>query len=720
MGMFDDLVPGTTVEPPRATTERSGLFADLTPAPARDWSQFPTWGDALGEIRKLPVDAQQSAMKEWASQTVAKERKDSPIMTSVDDFVRRLARGTPLGSWADEGNAVIASTLGIAPYEQQKAYEDAKDTQGDASATKVGSLPVIGDVTTAGLTKLAGGIVSAPISPGVRVVQGQTLLPSMANAAVTGAGYGAVYGAGEGEGTERLGNAGKGAALGAAIGTAAPVLGHVAGNAWDYGANAARGIPAELNGVSRGAVKRVARAATDDDLVNRYPQQAADLGHEGMLMDMGANLRGQASAIANQPGAGQRIIRDALENRAEQAPARISNDINRAFGPEQNLVQLERNVVQQANAAADPHYQAFYSQDVALTPQLNDIWQRLPASIMRDAEQLARVEGHQLTVQVPRGNGLPPIEQPSARGWDYFKRAVQDEIDRVGPTSEMGRALTRLDNQLRQTVDAAVNPANPAAGPWAQARAAAGTGKQFQQGLSDGDGIFSRPKTHNPDQVADDLANGSQVYQDGYRAGARGDLANMMNDAGSQFGPSGDKAARKGLWSRNAERKVQQLVAVQPQVPPHLQQARTQDLLRRRDAESTFGETQNAVTANSATSARLQAQKEFPNPVENQGSGKSVKDLTFPGMAAELGRKALNAMTLGAHNERLAAMANNAARVLSATGMQRETYFRGLERYLAGRGVSTAQAQRISQAVEALLISGVPTATSDATASPRP
>ncbi len=679
----------------------------------RDWSGFASWNDALGEIRKLPPADQQNAMKAWASQTVSKERAKGGIGQTVDDFVRRLARGTPVGSWADEGNALIASKLGIADYDQQLAYERAKDQQGDASATKLGTLPVIGDVTTAGVTKLGGGLASAAVAPAVRVAQGAALLPSMANGLATGAAYGGVYGAGEGETLgERAANAGQGVALGGVIGTAAPVVARGIGNAVKYAGDKARGLPPELQPIGKDAVQRVARAATDDDLVNRYQHQRQELGYEGALMDMGPNLRGQASAIANQPGQGQTIIRDTLRNRADFAAPRIEMDIDNAFGPAQNLVQLEANTVRAANQAADPHYQAFYARDVALTPQMDDILQRIPNNVMRDAESLAAVEGHSLFVQVPRGNNLPPINQPSARGWDYMKRAIQDEIDRVTPGSEMGRALTRLDNQLRGTVDGAVNPGNPAAGPWAQARELAGTGKQFQQGLREGQGVFSRPKTHSPDQIADDLTNATPVYEQGYRAGARGDLAAMMDDAGSQFGPSGDKAARKGLWSRNAERKVYQLAR---------DQASARQVLARRNAESTFGETQNAVTANSATAARLQAQKEFPNAAENQGGGPGRADMTIPGLLIEGGRKAINAMTSGARNERLAAMAENAARVLSATGMQRDVYFRGLEKHLRGQGVSQAQAQKITSAIEAMLISSVPTATgAAATSSARP
>jgi hypothetical protein len=130
-------------------------------------------------------------------------------------------------------------------------------------------------------------------------------------------------------------------------------------------------------------------------------------------------------------------------------------------------------------------------------------------------------------------------------------------------------------------------------------------------------------------------------------------------------------------------------------------------------------ETQSAVIGNSATSARLQAQKEFPNPVENDGSGVKISDTTVAGILAGMGRKALNAMTIGAHNEKLRVMAENAARVLSATGIQRELYFRGLEQHMIKKGVSAQQAARVARAVESLMLSSVPSATGAATSRAR-
>ena len=183
--------------------------------------EAPDAQSAVAAFQKMPQTTQKPVdpMKQRALDQVSAERKASPMMTAVDDTVRNLARGTGIGSFLDEANAATASILpemlGGRPYDEALAYQRAKNELADKESTVVGKLPVIGDVTVGGLTKLAGGIASAPVTPMARVFQGATLAPRVGNAALTGAGYGALYGAGEGEGmADRATDAAMGAAIG--------------------------------------------------------------------------------------------------------------------------------------------------------------------------------------------------------------------------------------------------------------------------------------------------------------------------------------------------------------------------------------------------------------------------------------------------------------------------------------------------------------------------
>ena len=184
---------------------QGGSASAEPPAPAQPIGQSIDYdaqeADVRAAIKVLPSSMRQKAMKEWSSRRVASERKGAGGMQTAYDVGRNLIRGTPVGSWLDEGVAGAKSLAG-GDYEENVALERARNDAADSSATKLGSFPIIGDFTTAGVTKLAGGIASAPFTPFLRAAQGAAMLPRMGAAALTGAGYGTVYGAGEGEGGE--------------------------------------------------------------------------------------------------------------------------------------------------------------------------------------------------------------------------------------------------------------------------------------------------------------------------------------------------------------------------------------------------------------------------------------------------------------------------------------------------------------------------------------
>lgn len=50
---------------------------------------------------------------------------------ALNDHVRMIGRGTFGGPWADEGNAAMESALGVAPYDESLAYQNALDDQID-------------------------------------------------------------------------------------------------------------------------------------------------------------------------------------------------------------------------------------------------------------------------------------------------------------------------------------------------------------------------------------------------------------------------------------------------------------------------------------------------------------------------------------------------------------------------------------------------------------
>ena len=123
------------------------------------------------------------------------------------------------------------------------------------------------------------------------------MLPEAGNAALTGIGYGTLYGAGEGDGSERLTNAGIGGLFGGDR-TAAPAVARGVGNAVNSFSNWRAPFRPPFSSSERGAVNRVADDMTSSGLTpGQYARQSQELGPQGMLLDMGEDLRGSAETL---------------------------------------------------------------------------------------------------------------------------------------------------------------------------------------------------------------------------------------------------------------------------------------------------------------------------------------------------------------------------------------------------------------------------------------
>lgn len=604
----------------------------------------------------------------------------------------RFLRYLPIGTWLDEMGAAGDAAFHWASGGRTGApYNEALSARKEALRQSDAQHPIRNTVEG-----IAGAVATAPAFPAMALFRGATMLPQVGNAMLSGLGYGAFYGAGEGDENGRTSEAATGGAIGATIGAATPPLARGLGNAVNAMANWARPLPQGVERFSTGAISRVARAAGDDDLLSTYSRQARELGPEGMIADMGPNLRGQASAIATQPGAGQRQIVQALEGRQQGATGRIAADVDANLGPARNLVQLEDDVVGQARRQAAPHYEQFYQTQVPVTPELEAIVPRLEASgVMRQAQRLAQIEGHQ------------PGAQITGREWDLMKRAADDLARAAGPGTNEQRLFQALSRDLRNAVDNALSPGQPAASPWAVARGIAGDGMQFREGIEEGTRAFSRG-TH-PDQMAVDLAQMSHVQRMGYNEGARGQIRDIMGNAATAQGEQGATAARRALGSDYARRKIA-LVAGQPGAPttqgpyrnPTSGQAAADRLIRRLDAETTFANTRNQVYQGSQTASRNAAQKEFPNNA-NTSRASEIGKKGLSGWAMEGVYWLGNVLLGGALNERRSRIAADAAQMLMAQGVDRATIVRGLRQYMQQQRANTATAQNVERFIEQLM-----------------
>ncbi|MEY4198903.1 MAG: hypothetical protein RLZZ265_643, partial [Verrucomicrobiota bacterium] len=621
-------------------------------------------------IQALPPEQRKDAFNEWAKTYVANERKSGGVMQGIRDVGRNLARGTPVGSWLDEANAntqALLKRLGLggSDYDEALAYQRATDAAIDQDSMKLGSLPVIGDVTMGGVQKLAGGIASAPVSPMVNMVRGTTMLPRMANAGATGAAYGAVYGAGEGDGTiDRATNAAVGTMIGGGFGAAAPAVATgvsrlVSRSPQPQGA---------LGTMDRRAVANVADDMVADGRVGMRPVEP-----EAMIADMGPNLQGHTGAIARMPGEGKAVVIDALgatvgHGRRGGAPARIQADVDAVLGPPQNLVQLERQVVQDADRRARPFYDQFEKSQLRPTQELVNILQSVPDDVIAAARKMATVD----RVDITRPEALPRLIE-------YIKAGLDDHVQSLIQNGYMrsAKSYTNLTRDLRREVDTILNPQAPALGPWAMARREAGTGRQFREGLEQGQQAFTRGV--HPDQMRADLAGMNAVQRSGFNAGARGQIRDIMGEASSTLGATGDSAVMRRLGSDYARDKLAQ-VAGQPGADR---------IVNRLNTEGIYEQTRQAAVGNSVTAAMQENLKRYRGRTDPQVGG-NIPDSLW-GDAKKAAGWVLNKMTAGYLDERSRRQALDAARILVAQGETRDAFIQELQSFITRRDLTQRQ-----------------------------
>jgi hypothetical protein len=698
---FPDGTPHETIQQVmQGFAKRQAPAAPSGPAepfgPTREAMFEGSRDDVRARIAGLAPEGRNAALKEWAKTAVGRERAAG---NKAYDGVFRLSAGTPVGSFLDEGEGLLQSGLHKlsggrfgAPYDEARAFDQARMAAVDADSKKLGAVtvPFVGpvDITTGGLTKLAGGLASAPLAPAVRVMQGATMLPAMANAAATGAAYGGLYGAGEGETlAERGTNAAIGGGLGAGLGGAlAPV---------------ARGIgrlvtptpvaPGTLANLDRKGVGFLADDVRADALTaQRAAAEAARMGPEATLADMGNNLRTTAGAIARTPGEGRTTVVDTLgrtvrEGRRGGADARIQQELNQALGAPVDTVALEKQIVKDANVQARPFYKAFEQEVIPQTPAVRFLEQRVEraSGLEAAANKLMSFE----RVEVVPGSG---------RYWDYMKRAADDLEKEAKPGSNAERLYKGLAKSITGTIDTVMSR-KVGTDNWRQARDLASVGQQARSGLEYGRDAFS--KSLSADQMRFDVGRMRPVERQFAGVGARDNIRQQADNAATIFGATGDASTMRMLNTPAAQDKMQQLVGPQA----------AQRIGNRLNTEADFEATRQAAVGNSVTAEMTAAQRRM-------GLNTAVPQAeTVAGMVKAAAKWAADKMVGGYRDERMRRMTSDMARVLMAQGGERDALIRDLQTFIAAQGTRGTQRTVAEGVLRALSDAARPLAIEQAT-----
>lgn len=652
----------------------------------------------FGEDRPKPNKPKGDTLAQWADQQVAEDLKNKKTFLP-SNFVR----GFPIvGGLIDEGTAGIEAGIRaltgderFKTYDKALAYHRARNRAADANETSLGDWPLVGEVTTGGIKKLAGGLMAAPVAPLAAPLKGASLAAKAGNAALNGLIYGAGHGAAEAEGgaANRAVGASIGGAFGLGLGLATPVAARGLSNAATAIANKVRPTEPALKGMHPKAVKIVRDTLDDDGITNSYTRQSRDLGQEAMLADMGEAARLDAAAVARLPGAPRAIGQNAVQRRAAESADRIRNATDDVLGPAENTVSLENNVVGQAQRNAKPLYDQFRMTEVPITENMTKLLERAQSVGAFDkARKLLQAEG--VDVNSTKNDGVL---------FDAIKRAVDDLSSAAPPRSNEQRIFSSLAKDIRDEIDNALSPGDPSNSIYAQARRASGEGLQFREGLEQGQKAFDRGV--HPDQLAVDLRGMSEIKKAGFQAGARAQIRDIMGNSGTQFGPNGQSAAMRKLGSEYARQKIN-LVRDNPQVVVGTQRAATPQtplapadrLINRLDTEATFNRTRDLVSGNSVTSQVQAAQKKFPTPGENNNIiGDSLWSDTKRAAV-----KVADAIAGDIMNQRRTRIATDAARMYFAQGGDRNALADALIRLSQRRGLSNVRRERLEYVANAL------------------
>lgn len=477
--------------------------------------------------------------------------REGPNVGALESVGRGLAQGVSFG-FADEASAALKALPRLAPGGQsfsESFSENVEESRSRDEAARAQRPFLTGASEFAGFAVPAAASVllsGGSATPAVGARTGAMLARPVAGAAIEGG----LSAAGHSEGNvlERLDDAAVGAAAGAALGgvgsriiKAGPrvtgaVLGGATGAALDDSGTPVEGglAGAAAGGLGGAGVSRGARRVLDrvagpgSNILPTAQERAANkvseaLRREGIDLSDVSPTPGQtvldagdprgpvarlARAVEAVPSRGGSEIREFVESRAETAPTRIRQALQRdsgltfedAFETADDLARVKRQ-------NAQPLYERAYEQSVpvdVIATELRDI----PAFQQAYSRgiNIARVEG----VEIPEQVG---VEVP-IQAIDYMKRGLDDVISSRMRSGGMGANEARV---LRGRLNDVLERVDEIVPDYATARATYAGDSAVQQAFEEGRDTFLRS---DPREIARRLVDMQPSEAEFYRRGA--------------------------------------------------------------------------------------------------------------------------------------------------------------------------------------------------------
>jgi hypothetical protein len=431
-------------------------------------------------------------------------------------------------SWSERYAKNLA---GIQGGEQKYAEENpVKST----IANLAGASMALGPATETKLGRIAFGI------------EGPTLASRLIQGGVTGAGLGASDAALRGE------NAGTGALFGGVGGAAGPLLGGIAQGTGGFIANHLWPRQGPLQGLNGTAISKL-MGGIEGETPASIAAGRERAGPAGFLADIAPGLTDIAGGIADTPGPGKTMIREAYRNRAAAQGNRIDNALTQATGqPATNIEDFKNFWTESRKAAADPLYEQFRTMQVHPTQALKDMIPRLQKSGAFDmANELAGINGDSINQNFFTGG--PQKAYPTTQTWDYVKRGLDRRIDQAYTSNDKTLASSLLNlkhdmiNEIGKT---------PAGQVWNQARTEFADRSAILNQIDAGkDTLLGSRSGLSVDELRDELKG-----LKGPELAAR--VVGMRNAANEAMGETirGDSTLRNKILAPNNQAKMKLLL----------------------------------------------------------------------------------------------------------------------------------------------------------------
>lgn len=620
----------------------------------------------------------------------------NPDMGAGGTFLTSTGEGVPIaGPYIDKGltaaSAGIGSLLTGEPYakvnaEMTRMNEASRETHpvartlGNVTGAVAGTLPAM----MAAPEAFGIGVASKPLQYGLSALSGATI--NGADSAVRSGGD--------------MKEAGKGAGIGFATGLAAPFLAPLVGRSVKAVAdNLHIGAVARALGLDKSAAKVLADAVRQDGV---DPAALSQLGDNGMLMDLGPNMRHTAGAIAASPGEGKAIVRGAIGARDADANWRIRSALNETLGEAPTPSRIIDRATQNQQRLAPEYREALRDagpvDTLPIARYLETEAQTLRGEPQRLVQRVRSMLDHQPTPQeIARARAMGQPAPGTTLVSDAAellntRHAIDDMLETTQGTNAVNALTTArqaVDDELRASVPG-IKEVDAKYAELARQKTAVQRGQSV---------LSSGREAPRPDELMAEVQQGAlpQGLQVGpsavplrLREGARAEIERIVGTNANDRVALQRLIKGEGDWNR-------------ARLSTLFGSDKARSIIDLLDREKLFADTSNIVTRNSETAARVAA-REAIDPDNAPGFG--VREGFIAGGARGAARaagmrtvdKVIDALSNGGNEKAVADM----ARTLTG-GPQKSAVLEALMK--AGRG-SRLQQSQVDRVARALLLSG--------------